>query len=363
MSIQTIQLKNSVRFVATKRWQGERFTKRFTTVTDAKEWLDDLSYLGATDTEGNPTRKAKAAYDLIKDLIYEREQSRTPTLQDCIRLFSKESDIASAPRYIFQLERFTGLLKKPINDIKRLDFEMELDRIQDKFDLKSPTRNRYQAAFSSLFKFLASHKDFKKYSLVNPTTGAIRGKESKGRMLFLDQQQQLDLLSACKSSSWSGLYPLIYLLLLTGSRRNEIARLRWENIDLSEGLITLVKTKNGSDHSVKLPSEAIRLLKEWRLTLPLSNWVFPHHSNPRVPFENFDSHWQKAKQQANMPDGLRIHDLRHTTASTMLLEGYSLEDIKGQLNHKSVMMTNRYAHALAVKDISKKRGSFLNQAI
>lgn len=349
------QQGKKTRFNAQKQFKGVRYSKLFDTREDAQEWLDDLSYLGATDSNGNPTRKAKAAQLIIDEIDQQRARNVTPTLKACINLFSSECDTPSAGRYVDQLNRFENLLSKPVNEITRLMFEMELDRIQEVRGLTDGTRNRYQAAFSSLYKFLARHKDFKQYSLINPTKDVPRGKEGKGRMLFLEKDQQAQLLQACKDSGWNGLYLLVYMLLLTGSRRNEIARLRWENVDLKEGIIQLVKTKNGTDHAIKLPAVAIKMLKEWKISQPVSNWVFQHRTDPRRAMTNFDHYWREAKEKANMPNELRVHDLRHTTASTMLQDGYSLEDIKATLNHKSIMMTNRYAHALNVKETVASR--------
>lgn len=363
-TITTRKTKNAYSFIAQKQYKNQRYSQTFNTKSEAEEWLDDLAYLGATDTNGNPTRKAKAAQIIIDEIDLKRARNQTPTLKTCLNIFSSECDIPSAQKYVKQLNCFDGLLNKHVNEITRLMFEMELDKVQEQRNLSDGTRNRYQAAFSSLFKFLARHKDFKQYSLVNPTKDVPRGKEGKGRMLFLEKDQQVQLLQACKESDWNGLYLLVYMLLLTGSRRNEIARLRWENVDLKEGIITLVKTKNGTDHAVKLPQSAIKMLKEWKLSQPVSHWVFQHRTDPRTPMVNFDAYWKQAKEAANMPAGLRVHDLRHTTASTMLQDGYSLEDIKATLNHKSVMMTNRYAHALNIKDtVANRNIDFLNQKV
>lgn len=356
--------KNGYAFMAQKQHKGVRYSQAFTTRADAEEWLDDLSYLGATDAQGNPTRKAKAAQIIIDEIDLKRARNLTPKLLDCIRLFGAECETPSVEKYVKQLMTFKGLLATPVNEITRLMFEIELDKVQEARNLSDGTRNRYQAAFSSLFKFLARHKDYKQYSLVNPTKDVPRGKEGKGRMLFLEKDQQVALLQACKDSDWNGLYLLVYMLLLTGARRNEIARLRWENVDLKDGIITLVKTKNGTDHAVKLPAGAITMLKQWKLSQPVSHWVFQHRTDPRRAMVNFDHHWRQAKEKAKMPKALRVHDLRHTTASTMLQDGYSLEDIKATLNHKSVMMTNRYAHALNVKTtVADRDVSFMQGAM
>ena len=67
-------------------------------------------------------------------------------------------------------------------------------------------------------------------------------------------------------------------------------------------------------------------------------------NNPRTAFKNFDKYWYQARNDAGISTDVRIHDLRHTAASTMLGEGFSLEQIKQTLNHSSITMTQRYAH-------------------
>lgn len=355
MTITVRKQGNKTRFNAQKQYKGVRYSQMFNTEAEAQEWLDDLAYLGATDANGNPTRKAKAAQIIIDEIDLRRARNVTPTLKDCIPIYQTGCDNKTTLESVQKIRAFSALLDKPINEITRLDFELELDRIQDQNNLSDATRNRYQSALSSLFKFMARHKDFKKYSLINPTQGAPRGKESKGRHLFLEKEQQIKLLEACKASEWKGFYIVIYLLLITGSRKSEITRLRWENVDLKQGIITLVKTKNGSDHAVKLPQSAITLLKEWKISQPLSNWVFQHRTDPRRPMVHIEYHWNKAKKLAKMPKELRVHDLRHTAASTMLLDGFSLEEIQSTLNHKTLSMTLRYAKALNIKTTVEKR--------
>lgn len=363
-TITPVQTKNATRFNAQRQFNGVRYSQRFDSLSEAEEWLDDLKYLGATDNHGTPTRKAKLAHAIIDEIDLSRKRSSTPSFRECMRIYGNQCELPSASKYLRQLEQFQNLHNKPIDEISRLDFEMELDRIQDLREFLNPTRNRYQAAFSSFFKWLARNREFKKYQLVNPTKDVPRMPDSQGRMMFLTKEQQVDLLNAAKNSKWKGLFLLVYMLLLTGSRRNEIASLRWENIDFTSGVIYLFKTKNKTDHAIRLPPHALKLLKEWKLSQPISNWVFQHRKDPRKPMLEWDHLWYDAKKEANMPQGFRIHDLRHTAASTMLQDGFTLEEIRATLNHKSLLMTNRYAHALNIKDtVTKRNIDFLKDVI
>ena len=54
--------------------------------------------------------------------------------------------------------------------------------------------------------------------------------------------------------------------------------------------------------------------------------------------------WGRIKQRAGLDEGLRIHDLRHTFASTLVGKGRSLHEVGTLLGHSQVSMTMRYAH-------------------
>ncbi len=74
-------------------------------------------------------------------------------------------------------------------------------------------------------------------------------------------------------------------------------------------------------------------------------------------------------REAELPDALRIHDLRHTAASFMIFEGAHLELVRKQLGHSSVIVTQRYAHLypsqgedLAVR-LDLRRQSTIDRAV
>ena len=74
----------------------------------------------------------------------------------------------------------------------------------------------------------------------------------------------------------------------------------------------------------------------------LSNiWVFPNETNSG-PF-NIRYSWNKAVRDANLID-FRFHDLRHTCASYLIMNGASLGEIADVLGHKTLQMVQRYAH-------------------
>lgn len=153
---------------------------------------------------------------------------------------------------------------------------------------------------------------------------------------------------------------IIRLLALTGARKNEIARLRWSEVDLERALLQLEDSKTGRK-AVRLGAAALELLSEVDRTKK-SPWVFPDPRDRNLPIRNLDWFWvgirkradeiarQKAVEAGADPDLLstltdvRIHDLRHSFASVGVAGGSGLFLIGKLLGHSHVATTSRYAH-------------------
>ena len=84
--------------------------------------------------------------------------------------------------------------------------------------------------------------------------------EGKGRNRLLSIEEKDRLLQACRSSSSPFLYPIVSIALLTGMRFGEIVNLKWENIDFTNKIITLEKTKNGERRMLPLTEAVEKML-------------------------------------------------------------------------------------------------------
>lgn len=133
---------------------------------------------------------------------------------------------------------------------------------------------------------------------------------------------------------------IIRLLLLTGARKNEIARLRWSEVDLEKGLLRLKDSKTGPK-VIRLVAVATSLLA--KLPKAHSAWVFPDRRHADRPTSNLEWAWVRIRTKAELPD-VRIHDLRHSFASMGVAGGEGLVLIGKLLGHEHVVTTNRYAH-------------------
>lgn len=102
-------------------------------------------------------------------------------------------------------------------------------------------------------------------------------------------------------------------------------------------------TKNGEDKGVALTPETVELLREhFQKQKVISKYVFPAVKDCTKP-KNFERVWQRVRKEANLVD-FRFHDLRHTCASYLAIDGCSLLQIAEVLGHKTMSMVRRYAH-------------------
>lgn len=203
----------------------------------------------------------------------------------------------------------------------------------------SATVNRYMAALSHVFTIAVKEWG---WTEENPLRRVTKMKEPRGRVRFLSDTEREQLLIECKKRENPYLYVIVVLALSTGARRMEILSLRWQDVDLARGVITLHETKNGERRRLPLAGHALELIKQHSKVRQInSDLVFPG-KNLKTPID-IRTPWENALKQAGIND-FRFHDLRHSAASYLAMNGASLAEIAEILGHKTLQMVKRYAH-------------------
>ena len=132
---------------------------------------------------------------------------------------------------------------------------------------------------------------------------------------------------------------IIRLLMLTGCRAGEVVSLEWDWIRGKR--IHLPDSKSGP-RTVWLSSAARAVIDAIPRYSPDCPFVFPGRP-PTRPIDNFGYQWSRIRDEAALP-GLRIHDLRHSWASTAAMNGVDMVTIAKLLGHALVETTERYTH-------------------
>ncbi len=131
---------------------------------------------------------------------------------------------------------------------------------------------------------------------------------------------------------------IIRLLLLTGCRKNEIVRLRRDEV--AGACLRLRDSKTGP-RTVFLNSEA-RAIIERRMTGGTA-FLFPSPKYAGRPLNSNLTLWYAIRKEAGLED-VRLHDLRHTYASHAVMQGTPLPVVARLLGHSQSTMALRYAH-------------------
>lgn len=134
------------------------------------------------------------------------------------------------------------------------------------------------------------------------------------------------------------------LAILTGLRKSEQFGLRWADVDLERGLLTLPRTKSGEVQYLPLNEEArgiLRGLDSWQQ----SGWVFPSKTRTsHLEVHNFYGRVFLPAVKAVGLEGVTWHTLRHTFASRLAMSGQTPSTIAALLRHSGTDLVARYAH-------------------
>jgi integrase len=154
------------------------------------------------------------------------------------------------------LERyFKTLENKPISAIKRADVAAALQDIVADHGRVAAARAR--SNLSSMFSWAMREGLCEANPVIN-TNDPAEGIDSRDRILT--DQELAAVWQACSEDDFGR---IVKLLVLTGCRREEIGGLRWSEIDLETGVMTIPgeRTKNHKTHILTLPATAIEILK------------------------------------------------------------------------------------------------------
>ena len=152
--------------------------------------------------------------------------------------------------------------------------------------------------------------------------------------------------------------------LLMLCRLGEIMNLKWEHVDVPGKALRLPDSKTGAK-IVHLGQPAVAVLEKIE-RVDGNPWVIVG-AKPGARLTDLQPFWQRVRARAGLKD-VRIHDLRHTFASTAVASGQGLPMIGKLLGPTQVQTTARYAHLAAdpvksaADQVSGSIAAALNQA-
>lgn len=202
--------------------------------------------------------------------------------------------------------------------------------------VKNATINRELTIMRSAINYYNKHNQTNHY---NPFNGFTLF-ESDFMPVYLNANQCQKLLNTAKMYSNPMLYVYLALLLHTGCRSGELLSLKWENVHLDKGYITIRNTLSKNKKTIHKPlnHQALSILKSVEKK---GDWVF---YNPKTGkhYKTFRRGWLWTLERVDF--NCRIHDLRHTFASLLVSQGVPLYNVSQLLGHSDTRITQKYAH-------------------
>lgn len=178
-----------------------------------------------------------------------------------------------------------------------------------------------------------------------PTAQVRKPLKPRGRDRRVPKTEIEAILNATESPE---LRTIIKIAVETGMRRNELASLTWDQIDLKKQTAHVPKTKTDVPRTVPLSKAAVKALKEFGIK----------HDGPifELRSESISQAFARACEphRANIA-GVRFHDLRHEATSRLFEKGLNVMEVAAITGHKTLDMLKRYTH-LRAEDLAKKLG-------
>ena len=235
--------------------------------------------------------------------------------------------------------RYTGLFEKhilPKWEKKRLG-ELDEGDVQDAIDAakkRGPAAaNSTYTVLSAFFGWVLSRKEYRKYLAASPMKDVEKPFADTESERTLSDEEIKTFWEGCDALGNSFVFgPMFKLLLLTGARRNEIADMTWDELDLKNRYIRLPgsRSKNGKPHDIYLSDAALAIIKAIK-AVEKCKFVFTTDGEHSV--SGFSKAKKRLDEKTSDMKPWRLHDLRRTFASGVVGLGFSETVADKCLNH------------------------------
>ena len=325
------------------QWLTVRGSKK-----DAEKRLSELLHQQDTGTYVNPSKQTVAVY--LKDWL---ENTASPNM--ALRTYEGYRDMIK--RHILP-----ALGQIPLTQLK----PQHIQKLYSGLLSEGKARTCEYCHFT----LRKSLRDAVKMGVLihNPSDALVRPKVPRHEMNIMTHKDIHLFLEFARSTEY---YPLFYILLFTGLRRNEALALRWSDTDLimsqlsvSRSLIQLDKGQvvftqpktQKARRVIALSPSTVSVLREHKeahemqretlgLTPSDNDLVFCHYDGTPYRPDSISHAWRKLAIKTGVD--VRLHDARHTHASLMLKQGIHPKVVQERLGHASISTTlDTYSHVV-----------------
>lgn len=337
-----VKKNGKISFTACIRIKGcKPMYKTFSRITDAKAWAGEIEpqlKRGKVfpEYEANKKTLAEVIDRYIKIELPKRKESEQAKIKMQLEWWKKQIGYSL-------LSNVTPALLSECKEI--LITEPSTKPQKGRKTRTGATANRYIAALSAVLTRASGE-----WGLIeeNPLKKVRKFTEEPTKDRFLSPEEITRLLDACKVFELKGepyraeTYLFVLIALSTGARYSEISGLRWQNVDLKNRQFYFMRTKNKENKGIPMTEKVYKeLLTFQKIRNIKSDYLFT--TKDGTTLIDMRTRFYKVLEVAEI-ENCRFHDLRHTVASHIAMNGGSLLDIASITGHKTMQMVKRYAH-------------------
>ena len=193
--------------------------------------------------------------------------------------------------------------------------------------------------------------------------GRPKGSGRKGEIRYLNEQEITRFMKEVKRDK---MYDLAFSLALSlGLRVAELVKIRLSDFNDQTKKLHVAAVKGGREYKHELSGKMWRKYLRWLHVSGSNNnpYLFPSrlYHDDHCSRDAFQQAFKKICKKANIT-GHSIHDLRHTTAVSLVLEGkLSIAEIRDRLRHSSVSSTEIYFSLLNREKAERKANDHFDQ--
>lgn len=313
------------------------------TIMDAYDRLIEVKHKIATGEELPKVvqRKAKVLFeDIFEDYLNWAKANKKTWKHNDLLVYNKHlSYLAKSDPRTLKPKDFEELKQRKLTEVDK-----KTGRI-----LAPKTVQHILATARHIFNHAIKNELIK--NLTNPIgSGRVRMPKVENQKIgFFTKEKAKELLELLQQRENKRLYELTTLLLFTGARFSEVARLTWSDINFNTNLIYFASSKDGNARYIKISNRVLEVVNTLYKN-KINNLVIPTINGNK--YEKMPKEWQievdkliPGNDNANK-DRLTTHSLRHTHASWLAQSGVDILHIKEQLGHKKIETTMRYSHLI-----------------
>jgi integrase len=273
------------------------------------------------------TRKLLEEIAAGHDPRADKRRAKATTLKGVAELYLK--DVAGHTRAKTHGERVRHLIRdwaplhhRPLAELRKAEIAGRLLELKE--ELGGISANRARATLHAMMSW-AIDQGLGEFNVVASVKRPLRREPTRARVLTPDERR-----AVWAATEGAGAYHcIVRVLMLTGQRREEVAGMRWSEIDLDKAMWSLApeRTKNALSHLVPLSRQALELIR-----------AQPRQGDYVFGAPTFGG-WSRAKRRLDKRSGVTgwtIHDIRRSTVTGMADElGVAPAVIEAVINHQS----------------------------